>query len=97
MATGTKEIHLEQHIEDFLIKQDHYETVSPQQYNKELCLIPEEIIAFIKETQLEKYNKVKDNLGNQTDKKLVEYVANTMFKRIWFNELYDRKVRGIAI
>lgn len=29
--------------------------------------------------------------------KLTEDRANTLFKNIWFNEMYDRKVRGIAV
>jgi type I restriction enzyme R subunit len=34
-------------------------------------------------TKLELYNKLSEDKANQ------------MFKRIWFNEIYDKKVRGI--
>jgi type I restriction enzyme R subunit len=44
--------------------------------------IDNELLNFIN-TKLELYNK------------LSEYNVNIMFKRLWFNDLYDRKVRGI--
>ena len=54
MATGTKEIDFEAHIENYLVNEvQEYHTISPADYNKELYVIPGEIIAFIKETQPE--------------------------------------------
>ena len=44
--------------------------------------IDNELLSFIN-TKLELYNKLSE------DK------ANMMFKSIWFNELYDQRVRGI--
>jgi len=52
-----------------------------EKFNEE---IDGELLNFIN-TKLEFYNKLSEDR------------ANTMFKRLWFNELYDKKVRGIAI
>jgi type I restriction enzyme R subunit len=44
--------------------------------------IDNELLSFIN-TKLDLYNKLSD------DK------TNLMFKKLWFNELYDMKIRGI--
>lgn len=46
--------------------------------------IDSELLNFIN-TKLELYNKLTDDR------------ANTMFKRLWFNEVYDRMVRGVRL
>jgi type I restriction enzyme R subunit len=45
--------------------------------------IDNELLNFIN-TKLEFYNKLSEDR------------ANMMFKRLWFNEIYDQRVRGIA-
>ena len=44
--------------------------------------VDSELLNFIN-TKLELYNK------------LSEEAANTTFKRMWFNEIYDQRVRGM--
>ena len=78
MASGTQEIHLEQHIEDFLVQQDHYHVVSPQAYDPTLCLLPEEVIAFIKATQPKAYQALEQQHGTTTDEKIVARVARNL-------------------
>lgn len=94
MATGTKEIHFEEHIEDYLINHDYYKTISPAEYDKDLCVIPSEIIAFIKDTQIEKYNALKEQYGNNVDHHIVENVSRNLsnFKTLSVlrNKLKDR-------
>lgn len=51
-----------------------------EEFNEE---IDGELLNFIN-TKLEFYNKLSDDR------------VNSMFKRLWFNELYDKKVRGAA-
>ncbi|MBI9061961.1 MAG: type I restriction endonuclease subunit R [Marinilabiliaceae bacterium] len=80
MATGTKEIHFEAHIEDYLVNQDHYSSIAPSAYDKDLCLIPSEVIGFIQDTQLEKYNKLKEQYGNEVDDRIVQNVARNLNK-----------------
>ena len=50
-----------------------------ERFNEE---VDNELLEFIN-TKLELYNK------------LTEDRVNTLFKQLWFNELYDARVRGI--
>jgi type I restriction enzyme R subunit len=78
MAQGTKEIHLEEDIVKYLVEQGGFHEVSPSAYDKELCLIPSEVIGFIQETQADKYNLLKlDQYGDKIDEKIVANIAKT--------------------
>ena len=78
MAQGIKEIHLEEHIVNFLVEHGGFHEVSPAAYDKELCLIPSEVIGFIQETQPEKYIVLKEEqYGNKVDEKIVANIAKT--------------------
>ena len=78
MAQGTREIHLEEDIVKYLVEKGGFHEVSPTAYDKELCLIPSEVIAFIQETQADKYNLLKlDQYGDKVDEKIVANVAKT--------------------
>lgn len=78
MAQGTREIHLEEDIVKYLVEKGGFHEVSPSAYDKELCLIPSEVIAFIQETQADKYNLLKlDQYGDKVDEKIVANVAKT--------------------
>lgn len=78
MAQGTREIHLEEDIVKYLVEKGGFHEVSPTAYDKELCLIPSEVIAFIQETQADKYNLLKlDQYGDKVEEKIVANVAKT--------------------
>jgi type I restriction enzyme R subunit len=85
MAEGTKELHFEEHIVKYLTKfaqpefPEYTEKVNSC-YNKELCLIPEDLIGFIKDSQPKKYEALLDQYGSNTDSKLVELVADNINK-----------------
>jgi type I restriction enzyme R subunit len=53
MASGTKEIHIEEHIVKYLVDYGGFHEIHASAYDKELCLIPSEVVAFIQETQPE--------------------------------------------
>lgn len=81
MATGTKEIHFEEHIENHLVQTvQEYLSVSPQLYDKDLCVIPSEIIAFVKDTQPKKYEELSKQYGAVVDEKIVANVAKNITK-----------------
>ncbi len=95
MASGTKEIHFEAHIENYLVnKVKEYHSVSPNLYDKDLCVIPSEIIAFVKDTQPKKYEELAKQYGVLVDAKIVENVANNITKNktleVLRNGLKDR-------
>lgn len=84
MAGGTKEIHFEEHIVKYLTATleeggvNEYRQIDKSEYDKVNCIIPSELISFIKTSQPKQYKLVKEQLGEQTDEKLVEYVAKNL-------------------
>ena len=50
-------------------------------YDRELCLFQNEVIGFIKNTQLEKWNKLNEINGEQTEKKLLKRISSEISKR----------------
>lgn len=85
MAEGTKELHFEEHIVKYLTKiaQPEFPEYTEKDnsfYDKDLCLIPEDLIGFIKETQPKKYEALCAQYGANTDTKLVELVADNINK-----------------
>jgi type I restriction enzyme R subunit len=86
MAEGTREIHFEEHVVKYLTKvaqPDFVEYVQKDSsvYSKELCMIPEDVIGFIKETQLQKYEALELQYGASVDAKICERVAEEIKKR----------------
>ncbi|CAH0336603.1 hypothetical protein FVB9288_02311 [Flavobacterium sp. CECT 9288] len=76
MAQGTREIHLEEDIVKYLVEQGGFHEISPLVYDKELCLIPSEVISFIQETQVEPYNSLKNKqLGDKTDATILHDIS----------------------
>ena len=75
MATGTSEKHFEQHIEQYLIAEPivsyggttlqlkEYHSVDSSEYNPQRAIIPSELIAFLRDTQAEKYDKMVIDAG----------------------------------
>ena len=73
MANYTEQA-FEEHIEEHLLK-SNYTKVDPIDYDKELCLIPSEVIRFIKSTQPEEYEELQTQYGDQTDRKLCQRLS----------------------
>lgn len=86
MAEGTREIHFEEHVVRYLTKTaqpefPEYSGKDNSVYDKDLCLIPEEVIGFIKDTQLQKYEALELQYGASVDTKICERVAEEIRKR----------------
>ena len=91
MADGTKEYHLEDHIEKFLIsspqseygikhhlfREAEYKTVAPTEYDKDRCLIPSELIAFLRKTQPTEYDKLIEALGSESKAEKLHSIFST--------------------
>jgi type I restriction enzyme R subunit len=52
-----------------------------KEYNKDLCLIIEDVIGFIKDTQLQEYNKLYSQFDSSTDTHLCKTINDTISKR----------------
>jgi type I restriction enzyme R subunit len=86
MAQGTKEIHFEEHIVNYLTKfaQPEFPEYTEKDnscYDKDLCLIPEDLIGFIEDTQSEKIVALYSQYANETHQKILEHVSNEVKKR----------------
>lgn len=84
MAGGTKEIHFEDHIVNYLTRTtenggvNEYQKVHASEYDKENCIIPSELLSFIKISQENKYNKLVEQIGVITDTKIIERVVKSL-------------------
>lgn len=100
MAEGTKERHFEEHIVKYLTKTaqpefPEYIEKESSCYDKESCLIPEDVIGFIKDTQPKKYQALTLQYGTKTDAKIVERVAESLHKNKTLHVLREKiKDRG---
>ena len=74
------EIDFEEHIEEQLLESG-YQKVSPTDYDKTLCLIPDELIAFIKETQPKEFEKLEGQYGSETESKICKRVSSEIDSR----------------
>jgi type I restriction enzyme R subunit len=76
MSQETKEKDFEKHIESYLCSErSGYIKARPEAYERGLCLVPEELIAFIKESQPKEYAKLELQYGTGTAEKLCQNLS----------------------
>ncbi len=69
-----KEQDFEEHIEQHLLTSGYHKR-HPEDYDKDLCLIPDEAIQFIQSTQAKEYEKLQRQYGADTANKLCYRLA----------------------
>jgi len=69
----------EDHIEEHLLDSG-YQSGDPAAYDKELCLIPEEVIAFIQATQPKEYERLQKQYGGETGQKICYNISRQIQK-----------------
>ncbi|KAF5428674.1 type I restriction enzyme, R subunit [Candidatus Methanophagaceae archaeon] len=69
MSEKVTERKFEEHIEDHLLNSGYHKR-RPEDYDKDLCLIPKEVIRFIQATQPKEYEKLQLQYGADTPNKL---------------------------
>ena len=74
------ETDFENHIEAHL-NQSGYQSLQSSHYNKPLCLIPDETLRFIQDTQPETYRKLERQYGDDTSVKLLDRVSKQIASR----------------
>jgi type I restriction enzyme R subunit len=77
---GYSEKNLEEHIENSLVLMG-YKPRLFSEYDRTNCSISDDIIGFIKDTQEKEYNKLQDQYGSDTDKKLIIRINNEISSR----------------
>lgn len=85
MAEGTKEKHLEEDVVKYLTKFaqpefPEYVLKDTSCYDKDLCIIPEDVVGFFKDSQPQKYKALVDQLGSVTDQKIAWYASDALKK-----------------
>ena len=75
-----KEINFEEHIEARL-NQSGYRSLQPTDYDKYFCLIPDEVLQFIRTTQLKAYQRLERQYGEDTPIKLLDRISNQIASR----------------
>lgn len=99
MAGGTKEIHFEDHIVNYLTSNiedggvNEYHLVPASKYDKANAVIPSEILSFINLSQGEKYILLREQLGSAVDAKIIERVS----KSLKINKTLDTLRKGIKM
>ena len=75
-----KEENFEDHIEGHLNRSGYHSRQSVL-YNKDLCLIPTEMVRFIRDTQPKEYQELKRQYGEETSIKLLNRVSKQIESR----------------
>ena len=79
MPTYTEQ-RFEDHIEEHL-NQSGYRSLKSSRYDKPLCLIPNETLQFIQDTQPETYQKLERQYGEETSVKLLDRISKQIASR----------------
>ena len=80
------ELRFEEWIETSLIKNGYngsfiHSNENEDRYDKELCLVGEDVIGFIKDTQLEEYEKLQTQFDSSTDSHILKTIHKTIGQR----------------
>ena len=70
----------ENHIEHRL-NQSGYRSLLPTDYDRYLCLIPDEVLQFIQNTQPKIYERLERQYGSDTPQKLRTRISNEVASR----------------
>ena len=70
----------EKHIEEKL-KDSQFFLFNNTTYDKKLCLVPNDILNFIKNSQPKSFEKLSDQYGSDTEEKLLKRLSNEINSR----------------
>ncbi|MFQ5822400.1 MAG: type I restriction endonuclease subunit R, partial [Candidatus Heimdallarchaeota archaeon] len=73
------EQNFEEHIEQSLLNSGYQKSL-PKSYDKDLCLIPEEVITFVQNTQLKEWQKLAKQYGAEAPKKFCYRLSQEISK-----------------
>ena len=86
MTKKFTELRFEEWIETSLVERGYHGSFTHSnenegRYDKNLCLVPEDVIGFIKETQLEEYEKLETQFDSSTDSHILKTIDKTIGQR----------------
>ena len=73
------EQNFEEHIEEHLLASGYQKRLA-EEYNRDMCLLPDDVLGFIKATQPKQYENLEKQYGADTDEKLLYNLANQIHK-----------------
>ena len=80
MPQNYREQDFEDHIEEHLLNSGYHKRLSTD-YDKTLCLIPDEVVTFLKSTQPKEYAKLEQQYGADTPQKLCARLAKEVTQK----------------
>lgn len=100
MATGTKELHFEEDVVKYLTRDlgkfAEYTQKDATVYNKELCLIEEDVIDFIKDTQPKVYEAIQAQYGLNTDAKIIQNLVKSIKTNKTLKTLREGQIKMVG-
>lgn len=96
MATGTSERHFEDDIVRHLTQEDFgagYSLKNSSAYNKDLCIIEEDVLEFIKTTQGDTYHSLQALYGATTDEKIIQNLDKSLRTNKTLKTLREGQIR----
>ena len=78
--SNPSEKRFETHIEQSL-NQQGYSSIHFNEYDRTLCLIPKEVIGFVKKTQPKEWEKLELQYGSDTENKFLKRLTDEIGKR----------------
>ncbi|MCA9974595.1 MAG: hypothetical protein KC413_02555, partial [Anaerolineales bacterium] len=95
MTKHYTERNFEEHIEEHLLATGYHQRL-PGDYDKTLCLIPDELLTFIQASQPQAYEQLEKQFGPDTPTKLAERLSTEINKRGTLDVLrHGIKTRGV--
>lgn len=78
MSKATREIDFEAHIERHLLEAHGFRKLVPAAYDKQLCLVPEEVMAFLQDTQAPALEALYAQYGQDLQARVLKNLAQSI-------------------
>ena len=81
MPKTTSEQNFENAIVADLVKLNGFHPAAPEDYDRELCLIPQSLVRFLQVTQPQAWKALRTELGDEAEGRIVKRVRNVIEKK----------------
>ena len=95
---SNKETLFQDHLCAFLSTEHKYETFEASRLNNANHIIEKELIAFIKNTQYNKYQELQENFGTDADREIIKALEFAILKKeLWLIVREGLSVKGTKV